>query len=548
MEFHVWTTARPHDLLLDAVRLVEETIQSANVGGGQGTCTDLERWVWGNSAARFCIRLGVSSDERRLLFNRLQRFREQLEAHSEGEIQLEAVVRQASARDLVFFTRLQRSSSREGELPVRLWETIDRVHDLKLSQLRAILETEDLSGGRQLAALYAVLPNPAVANEEPDRERIERHLLEAISTWYATLGHPRPRGYLGGCRIEEICSLSTAAADHKNRVREIAEQPAEVVADRECEYIRGWHYTALGRFDRICIQLAGPMTRSPLPRLDRHHRSRSGDNLLEENFFPFFERRELGIRVALRCGNSQRAPFVMESGRETPDVLAILSIILGNRNARLTFLARLLRALDVGAPIVPEGKDILEFLAPTVIRPYDFAYLAEGMGDILLVFHNGERGAGQGARLSEVMQLAVALFNDFMVERTELVMFASALGAVREEPTRFTLTQEVRLQENRDLQPAVSRFLRDFEESMTGNAARFEDCVRIVPGRFEFLVRYPAELLLHLWRDVGEGEEGSRNTAALLRALNKLVWTDTSVVDKTQTTVGLGPRDVLPLG
>lgn len=376
---------------------------------------------------------------------------------------------------------------------------IHQLYGRKLEELSGILRTHDLAADPGLAALKGYLEISAPGR----REASEGALLGAIAR-----GAGRERGH--DFRIDEIVFFGIAAWASDPR------RPSH--GEPGCEWV-------LGRFDKVLLREEDPARRGSLPRMAPADATR---------LVPFLEQRELGLRLALGRG------AVVERGR----MLALCSVILAQRDARLEFLSRLLAR---------EGPTLLEGRLPgPVLGPLDYAYLAEGSGDVILVFR--EDGPVDGARIArrlrDILHVSTELFGDFLVDRTETMLFPIALEAVACEDERcpqIGLSQEVRMRSVRRRDPLLQRFLEQLRDNLRDlGFPEGRPRTRVVPGLSEFVIDYDPEDARRLLRAPdGEPDEGGAE-ARLMRALYRPLR-GTDLIESVDTRLLFG-TDVIDLG
>jgi len=246
--------------------------------------------------------------------------------------------------------------------------------------------------------------------------------------------------------------------------------------------------------------------------------------LSERFILPFLERRELGLRCSIkgtplelsRQGGlkstsdiaAESQGIIVSPDKPEPDVLAFISIRLARRHSRLEFLSRLRTIIGkaeeakgqnpgvsseslMGGYVMPLGSPSIEQIG-VLFEEGDHAYLTEGWGDLMLVLCEYPESHGARTdrletpnRLATVFLIQQAIFNDWMVSRTDLhlrpqcVARAMTSNSAAAKAKRFStppeylqegseqffhLRQEVRLKSDRSRStPAaklVSRILR----------------------------------------------------------------------------------------
>jgi len=197
---------------------------------------------------------------------------------------------------------------------------------------------------------------------------------------------------------------------------------------------------ALGRYDAVMWGETRPLCRCPLPVFDKDLRlSRAEEDARRERFPTFFTRREMGFRFTLKGRWPKWAGFPKQ------EPVAFLAITLQRRSFRLSFLARLLYEIqeewDVrGGHFGGMGSKFAKG---------DFGFLTDGWGDLVLVFGRGHPDRGAKRRLLEVFEVQEALYQDFMVDRTELILTPAAVDAALSDKNRWLVRTQARLLESR---------------------------------------------------------------------------------------------------
>lgn len=246
-----------------------------------------------------------------------------------------------------------------------------------------------------------------------------------------------------------------------------------------------YYQILLGRYDLLGLRATQHMDRTMLPAFSKQE----DVGTTGERFPTFFVRTEIALPVCLRD-----SPWVMQlKGRDSSDatavavadqVLAVIAIVLQRRSQRLDFLYRLLASADhVQYGESPEGS---EWGIGKFIGKNDFVLLTDGWGDMLLVF------AGEAdVRLQEIFTIQDMLFEDFMVDRTELILTPKCFDwAITEGRSKgFDVFAQVRLNGAGCLQASNRAFLRDigsFAEKGTIAVNR----VAKQPGTMDFAISF----------------------------------------------------------
>lgn len=240
------------------------------------------------------------------------------------------------------------------------------------------------------------------------------------------------------------------------------------------------------------------VAQAQLKGVDNQPRRRGG-YLWEGQIFPYIERRELGLRCSLKgkplnlVSPDRLDEKPLTTKDPDADVLAFISVQLHRRQSRLEFLSRLKRILedaDLSIATVSSTDSVLPTYAlediGALFEEGDHAYLTEGWGDLMIALVERPGSISQAApwlyrtpnRLGNIYLIQQALFNDWMVSRTELNLrpscLARALADFRKSdaippsakqafpanasPT-FQLRQDLRFRSDRSRTPATSALI-----------------------------------------------------------------------------------------
>lgn len=235
------------------------------------------------------------------------------------------------------------------------------------------------------------------------------------------------------------------------------------LADEDCIYSGGYiAQKVLGRFDVLCLKETRPMERTGIGLVGRP----CVHNL------PFLVRRETGI--ACRLNLQADWPVV---GRNDPKIIGFLSILLSQRGSRLSFLARVIHAITYCAR--HSTKDSGECLndVASLFGERDFAFICEGWGDLIIVF------AGESCeRLGDIFRIQDAIYHDFLVERTELVLTPDCLAAAQKLSSKYSINMYFRLRPDSEMRFANHSFVRGMQDALKGHDLKLYK----TPGRSDF--------------------------------------------------------------
>jgi len=260
-----------------------------------------------------------------------------------------------------------------------------------------------------------------------------------------------------------------------------------------------WWFRIFGRFDIFTMRCAAPLMKWQIHTLFPNGSSGptgsqdqgSVTNVTRKTFPAFFERRELALPFHLKL-STQRQTAQGDTNFDEPIVIGLVSILLGQRAHRLSFLRRLMPA--------PEDV-IFRHRYNDWFSEYDIAFLAEGWGDVIVVFRAPPRKSGSDYQASlwehqktidNMIGFQTEIYDDFAVDRTETIWGIDALPSILEEDlcNRFTLTAHVRLAEDRYLMDFNGQYYRLIERRWGDLTALGAKLFLKTPGRLDYEVRF----------------------------------------------------------
>ena len=257
----------------------------------------------------------------------------------------------------------------------------------------------------------------------------------------------------------------------------------------------------LGRYDAVSFK------KSKLPcrcEISRFPQKKEFTNDVDEAFVTHFARREVAFPLELygRC----------DFDEDGYNLYAISSISLQRRSMRLNLLYRLLNAVsekDNKEKFVELGVEskLIQLLSKfnykgaksnkdsLVIK----ALLTDGWGDLLLVFMYHEE-ATIGSLHGDLLNLQQALYEDFMVDRTELIYTPKSLDYMNLDKENYKFNFSFRFQEDRQLEGSIQQFVDALKEKR-------EKVPEWLKGRGDFDIvflpgQYDVKVSFHLDRDV----------------------------------------------
>lgn len=176
----------------------------------------------------------------------------------------------------------------------------------------------------------------------------------------------------------------------------------------------------LGRYDVIGLTVNEPPSRSFLPQL------KSVGSPSTDSGAVFFERHEMAVPVRLNfetplpsLSTSNQDMKVLENGP-----IAFLCVTLGSRASRLDFIYRLTTLYKNRQQDTPDDEMLEWHHVGNLLTDQDHVLLSEGWGDVVIVF-NGDANK----RLDNIFRLQSAIYEDFLVDQTEMILAAPCLQA-----------------------------------------------------------------------------------------------------------------------
>jgi len=255
--------------------------------------------------------------------------------------------------------------------------------------------------------------------------------------------------------------------------------------------------SVIGRFDSVFFGKTRPLCKCPLPYYGQGHAVEEG-MAHSEPFFPFFTRREYGLWCEIVPGQQDGAAL------DTQEVAGIIAVTLQRRAYRLDFISRVRFATFRQLPetmATPAGS--LEHAVQTYLQNSDNALLTDGWGDVLIVIR------GKGCRISDLFALQRALYNDFMVDRTELILTPSCVDYALSQEGRdqqYDVRIQVRLREDRELARSNDEFVSAIRDKWQADGAQTTHVKSLVPwwlpGRMDYLIS-----LEYDWSCYTQGQE-----------------------------------------
>lgn len=247
-----------------------------------------------------------------------------------------------------------------------------------------------------------------------------------------------------------------------------------------------WNYsfysTILGHNDAWVIKPSISPCRCILPDLSRkYYKNNKYDEhsesiVLKECFPSFYVRREMGI------------PFRLGLGDWNPDFekyppLAGMLVQLKQRSDRLGFLYRIRKSS------IEKNKFSSDFLEGVAANEFntddnynsDCAFLLDGANDILLLFRFDKTNKAKiRSRLDQIHTIHRAIYQDFTVNRTELVYTPDVLNVLKDDANKgkdgankgtasekrynYNVAVRIRLMEDRWLEKGITIYINKLKQ------------------------------------------------------------------------------------
>lgn len=264
------------------------------------------------------------------------------------------------------------------------------------------------------------------------------------------------------------------------------------------------HQTLLGRYDILTLHETKPICRDDLSFFDHSDLRCSRDAekadseeqsaKIREHFPSFFTRPEMATAVRL---TNDSWNLDLTNNDPMTGIVALCAVVLHRRALRLDFLYRVLTAIRMensDGLIKHEDNEDIKYIDSyefgMKLRENAYAFLTDGWADILFVF----TGAPSVMRLKDIFDIQNTFYQDFMVERTELILTPQCVPfALSKEGFKsgFQVGFQARLKEERSLSPINEEFNKaakniinddNFKKAL-GNAGVN---IRRMPGRMDF--------------------------------------------------------------
>lgn len=239
----------------------------------------------------------------------------------------------------------------------------------------------------------------------------------------------------------------------------------------------------IGRYDALTITKTIPPCFCPLPFFhevlvkDEKNSETTWENNIDAERFPvFFGQREAAIALNLyvpKKGNCNQKKAELKPGKK---YFAYVSATLSHRSFRLDLIYRLLleqeksRNKGQGEPEKKNNTSLLEDFACRLISG-DFAFLTDSWEDVIFAFAIGNEHDNEEdniyERLDFVFDFQQALYEDFMVDRTEIMFSPKCINAVhkKDNGNKYTIYHRLRANADRHLLRSNQKLIEAYNEN-----------------------------------------------------------------------------------
>ncbi len=186
---------------------------------------------------------------------------------------------------------------------------------------------------------------------------------------------------------------------------------------------------------------------------------------IDERFPPHFSRREIARPVSIIAPETttpqKSADLMIQLHKH---LYAMLGVTLQRRSMRLDFLFRLIRALHIST--FSEYHSKLEKCTLELRHQHIFvlAYLTDGWGDILFTFRKDQNHPLKESDLAAIFSFQQAVYEDFMVDRTEMVFTPKCIDVALNQPDQYRISIQTRMMEDRWLEPGIKNYIDNLAE------------------------------------------------------------------------------------
>ncbi len=242
----------------------------------------------------------------------------------------------------------------------------------------------------------------------------------------------------------------------------------------------------LGQYDAINIKPTRLPCHCKIPEFEEYEKQE------EERFSTHFVRRELALPVTIYSSSD----VTKDTNKQ---LLAIISISLQRRSMRLNLIYRLLD----GVAFEGEENELAELESSIYKLRNNHAnnidikgYLTDGWGDLLLMIEVDKtkiHSEETGDLIDDIFNLQQSLYEDFMVDRTELTYTPVCLDHFASSK-EYDFSFAVRLMEDRKLEESMKMYRNAFDEKKKQNKHdllnKEQTSMVRTPGQMDYILRF----------------------------------------------------------
>ena len=273
-------------------------------------------------------------------------------------------------------------------------------------------------------------------------------------------------------------------------------------------------FPTLGQFDAIGFVNVKLPCKCRIPSFEKNKGLIEKDNIGYgsdvEKFITHFSLREIAIPVHITQQKDKQNTTEPLTGYLDGEVAAVISISLQRRSMRLNILYRILQAIKNIDTIKKTGKTkkhgnmerkLFELYSSVPRDMCIHALLTDGWGDVLLVFSKQDDWGKEGEMdkfVDYIFELQEALYEDFMVDRTEITFMPKCLDSIMCNEN-YGIRVNLRFMEDRRLEQSLSKYLKAYTDATKNSDSNTPEGILLdnanivrTPGRMDFAIQIDA--------------------------------------------------------
>ena len=478
LEFYIWDTESPHTRLVNVLSITNNLIAHLRNLHKISVLSEADMLLVGELEDWVSNEPYLKGNE--LTYNDIQKRKNTLTNTPRSEIGSLLSERKWSAKSI---TKL---ISDVKATDLSLIRKAERLAGLKLNELRGVLGGEYKK--KPMLRLIKPLRSYLSVRQSGGRPQFFEFMLNRMTITDKYVDSI-PNRYFSHLTIDRISVSDSGVGGQRSCSMSLGEF-LKKEGSWNCSSGQGKNaisQVVIGRYDAITLVETKPLYRCPLPGF-------AVCRDVSEAFPTYFSRRESAIKIDFFQKRSL-AEFV-----KMQEFVAIISVTLQRRSYRLDFLHKLLNLAKKPSDCEYEmtGSIIEDFT--DIFSENDYACLTDGWGDVVIMF----TGKVSLERLKTIFNFQSALYEDFMVDRTELIFtpVCADIVALKDVGNNVQIRTHVRLKEDRDLRPTNEIF----EDTVAGNIAN-KISSKILPIKSYKLYKSPGRMDYYLnivfdeWQD-----------------------------------------------